>query len=165
MHDSNLTPKTQLKLACERLRAQGLRITKPRIAIINALAVQKHPVSIDAIHSGLKKGLCDLVTVYRCLDTFIQASLVRRVFGHNGTRLYELGLNEEPFYVSSKTTTKFARIDEVETAEIRRVIECIEVHLESRGYQNVTHVVQFFGEPPEPDPIACPDFCAVKRLA
>jgi len=56
-----------LDQAFEILRAQGLRITRPRIAILTVLIHHNRPSTIDQIHAELKEGSCDLVTVYRCL--------------------------------------------------------------------------------------------------
>ncbi|HRG56565.1 MAG TPA: transcriptional repressor, partial [Lacunisphaera sp.] len=62
--------------ARERIRLGGLRITKPRLAIIDALLRRHGPSSIEHIHQGMGARRCDMVTVYRCLAAFEQLGMV-----------------------------------------------------------------------------------------
>ena len=80
----------QIETATARLKAAGLRITQPRIAILEAMIAFGQPASIEQIHGELSEDSCDLVTVYRCLAVFEELGLVRRSFFHNGTSLYEI---------------------------------------------------------------------------
>src|SRR4051812_21736211 len=56
--------------ARSRIRNAEMRITKPRLAIIEALMKHNGPVSIERIHQEMGTDVCDLVTVYRCLSAF-----------------------------------------------------------------------------------------------
>jgi Fur family ferric uptake transcriptional regulator len=142
--------QTPLNIACARLKAAGLRITQPRIAILAALAKRGQPTTIEQIHAELEAGSCDLVTVYRCLSAFEDIGLVRRSFFHNGTSLYALSLGDaHPYHVICKETNQVQEIDPETTAELRRNVTQIEELLKSRGYNNVTHVVEFFGLAPD----------------
>ena len=142
--------QSPLDIACGRLKAAGLRITQPRIAILAALAKRGQPTTIEQIHADLDSGSCDLVTVYRCLSAFEDIGLVRRSFFHNGTSLYALSLGEShPYHVICKETNRVQEIDAETTAELRKSVMQIEELLKSRGYNNVTHVVEFFGLAPE----------------
>ena len=139
-----------LNVACARLKAAGLRITQPRIAILATLAKRGEPTTIEQIHGDLEAGSCDLVTVYRCLSAFEDIGLVRRSFYHNGTSLYALSLGDDhPYHVICKETNRVQEIDPATTAELRRNVVQIEELLKSRGYNNVTHVVEFFGLAPD----------------
>jgi Fur family ferric uptake transcriptional regulator len=142
--------QSPLNIACARLKAAGLRITQPRIAILAALAKRGQPTTIEQIHADLDAGSCDLVTVYRCLSAFEDIGLVRRSFFHNGTSLYALSLGEShPYHVICKDTNRVQEIDPQTTAELRKNVMQIEEILKARGYNNVTHVVEFFGLAPE----------------
>lgn len=142
--------QSPLNIACARLRAAGLRITQPRVAILNALIKRGRPTTIEQIHDDLEKGSCDLVTVYRCLSAFEDIGLVRRSFYHNGTSLYALSLGEvHPYHVICRDTNQVQEIDVQTTADLRRNVQQIEELLRSRGYNNVTHVVEFFGIAPQ----------------
>jgi Fur family transcriptional regulator, ferric uptake regulator len=150
--NSNSPTSTQspLDVACARLKAAGLRITQPRIAILAALAKRGQPTTIEQIHADLDSGSCDLVTVYRCLSAFEEIGLVRRSFFHNGTSLYALSLGDaHPYHVICKETNRVQEIDPETTAELRKNVMQIEELLKSRGYNNVTHVVEFFGLAPD----------------
>jgi len=138
-----------LEAACARLRAAGMRITQPRIAILTVVINRGHPTSIEQIHSELTPGSCDLVTVYRCLGAFERIGLVRRSFFHNGTSLYELNAGEtNRYHVVCKSSNRVAPIAPELTAELRESIRRIEESLRQAGYDNVSHVVEFFGVAP-----------------
>ena len=138
--------ETPLNVACARLKAAGLRITQPRIAILSVLIERNQPTSIEQIHQQLADGACDLVTVYRCLAAFEQIGIVRRSFFHNGTSLYAITLGEtNSYHVIAKDTNRVEEIDAETTAELRRAVSDIEEKLKARGYREVSHVVEFFG--------------------
>lgn len=137
-----------LEQACSRLKAAGLRITQPRIAILNALIKRSEPATIEQIHLDLKDSACDLVTVYRCLAAFEELGLVRRCFFHNGTSLYQIKFNDEPVYhVVSKDGQILESVSPGLAAELRAVITKIEDELKSRGYTEVSNMAAFFATP------------------
>lgn len=139
-----------LEAACAQLRAAGMRITQPRIAILTAIINRAQPTSIEQIHGELAPGSCDLVTVYRCLGAFERIGLVRRSFFHNGTSLYELNAGETSrYHVVCKATNRVAPIAPELTTELRESIRQIEESLRQAGYANISHVVEFFGVAPE----------------
>jgi Fur family transcriptional regulator, ferric uptake regulator len=129
-----------LEVACSRLRQAQMRVTKPRIAILNALINRQAPVAIEQLHEELKAGSCDLVTVYRCLAAFEEIGLVRRSFLHNGTSLYEIafGGRADHCHVVCKSCGKVDRLDYFPVEGISRV-------LQERGYSQLSHIVEFFG--------------------
>ena len=137
---------SQLDEACARLKAAGLRITQPRIAILSVLLEQVHPVSIEAIFHGLETKSCDLVTVYRCLAAFEEVGLVRRSFSHNGTSLYAMALSGEGrFHVLCKETQQVEEIDGAPADQLRAAIKRVQESLVARGYKDVAYSVEFFG--------------------
>jgi Fur family ferric uptake transcriptional regulator len=132
-----------IDLACARLKSAGLRITQPRIAILEALIQRDSPASIEQLHHDLASDSCDLVTVYRCLAVFEELGLVRRCFFHNGTSLFEINLNDSiHHHIVCKACGKVERIDVP-------LAEGVEHMLRERGYEQVTYMVEFFG--------VCPD--------
>jgi Fur family ferric uptake transcriptional regulator len=143
-HGEELT--TPINQAIARLRSAGLRVTQPRIAILEALICFGKPASIEQIHEVLKRAACDLVTVYRCLSAFDGLGLVRRSFLPNGTSLYEINLGETSrYHVICKESHRVEVIDSETTAELRAAIAGIEEKLAAKGYTNLSHVVEFFG--------------------
>jgi Fur family ferric uptake transcriptional regulator len=126
--------------ACARIRKAGMRITKPRVALIEALARRTAPVAIEALHHELTQEACDLVTVYRCLAAFEKVGIVRRSFLHNGTSLYELVLTARPkhYHIVCKECGGTEPVDYFPIEGVERV-------LRERGYSELTHLVEFFG--------------------
>lgn len=122
-----------------RIRNAGMRITKPRIAIIESLLRHAGPISIERIHQDMGVKVCDLVTVYRCLSAFESLDMVRRSYLHNGTCLYELTLGPARHYhIVCKTCGQTDRVDYFS-------VEGMEIILKERGYAQVSHIVEFFG--------------------
>lgn len=138
-----------LEQACARLKSAALRITQPRIAILTAMINRGQPTSIEQIHKDLADGSCDLVTVYRCLAAFEEIGLVRRSFYLNGTSLYQISLGEQQrYHVVCKATNRVDEIQPEHDAELRQAIQKVEDQLRAQGYENVSHVVEFFGVAP-----------------
>jgi Fur family ferric uptake transcriptional regulator len=143
-------PQASIDVACSRLKAAGLRITQPRVAILEALIKRAQPASIEQIHGDLANTACDLVTVYRCLAAFQEVGLVRLCYFHNGTSLYQIKLDtENPYHVVSKETNDVEELDAENAAELRTVIGRIQESLVARGYSEVSHLVQFFAQKPK----------------
>jgi len=147
---TGVKPQAAIDVACARLKAAGLRITQPRVAILEALIKRSAPASIEQIHGDLADSACDLVTVYRCLAAFQEVGLVRLCYFHNGTSLYQIALdNESPYHIVSKDTNEVEQLDDENSAELRTLIKRIEENLKARGYTDVSHLVEFFAQKPK----------------
>jgi len=144
-------PQASIDVACSRLKAAGLRITQPRVAILEALIKRAQPASIEQIHGDLANSSCDLVTVYRCLAAFQEVGLVRLCYFHNGTSLYQINLDAEnnPYHIVSKETNEVEELDVADATELRALLGRIEESLKARGYSDVSHLVQFFAQKPK----------------
>lgn len=141
-------PESAMDAARSRIRTAGMRITKPRIAIIEALQQHEGPISIERIHQHVGANVCDLVTVYRCLAAFEELGMVRRSYLHNGTCLYELTLAAPRHYhIICKQCGSSERVEYFPVEGIERL-------LQERGYTQVSHVVEFFGMCPKCQPSA-----------
>ena len=79
----SLRPKT-----ASFLRTRELRATAGRVAVLEALIAAQKPVSAEELHRDVRS--IDLVTVYRTLQRFLDASLVRAVRFKDTTVRYEL---------------------------------------------------------------------------
>jgi Fur family ferric uptake transcriptional regulator len=131
--------ESPLSEARTRIRNAQMRITKPRIAIIESMMHHEGPISIERIHQDVGASVCDLVTVYRCLSAFENLGLVRRTYLHNGTCLYELTVgNPHHYHIVCKSCGKTERVDYFSVDGMERM-------LQDRGYTEVSHVVGFFG--------------------
>ena len=67
----------------ERLKAAHIRVTKTRIRILDILETQAMPMA----HTDILQQAPDMdrVTLYRVLDALVEAGLVHRVQGTDGT--------------------------------------------------------------------------------
>ena len=138
-----------IESACVKLKAAGLRITQPRLAILADLIKRNQPTSIEELHAELGSEACDLVTVYRCMGAFEEIGLVRRSFYHNGTSLYAINLGEPTrYHIVSKATKEVEELDAEVSAELRATLLSIEEKLRAKGYTAVSHIAEFFGTPP-----------------
>lgn len=139
-----------VETATDRLRAAGLRITQPRLAILAALSQRDQPITIDQLHEAVGTDTCDLVTVYRCMAAFEEIGLVRRAFFHNGTALYVLNLDRSArYHVVCKATNRVEELDAESVDELQRAVENVQAKLRARGYIGVGHLVEFFGTAPD----------------
>lgn len=133
------TTRASLTEASNRIRTAGMRVTKPRIALIESLLRMQGPVSIERIHHDVGAKSCDLVTIYRCLAAFENLGLVRRSYLHNGTCLYEQTISTaRRYHIICKDC---GRSEPVEYTPA----EGVEQKLQERGYAQISHVVEFFG--------------------
>lgn len=128
-----------LEEACNRIRTANMRVTKPRVALVEALFKQEGPVSIERLHQVVGIKSCDLVTIYRCLAAFESLGLVRRSYLHNGTCLYELTTGHgRRYHIVCK---ECGRTDPVDFS----LANDAEEGLRHKGYSQVSHVLEFFG--------------------
>lgn len=156
--DNRTELENPMQFATDRLRAGGLRVTQPRLAILAALAQRAKPTSIEQLHFDVGPGKCDLVTVYRCIAAFEEIGLVRRAFFHDGTSLYEINLGQPTrYHVVCKSTNRVDELDAETAEELRRTIQDVQEKLRARGYGEVGHIVEFFGVAPAAEkPAALP---------
>ena len=135
-----------LQAAIAKIRAAGLRITQPRVALLSLLLERTAPASIEALHREIqKKHPPDLVTVYRNLAAFEELGLVRRLYSDNGTFLWQIvseGIS--PYLIISKVTADSEPLDSGLTEELKTAVKRVEDVLKTRGYRDITHKVQFF---------------------
>lgn len=143
-------PPTAVELATAKLKAAGLRITQPRLAILAALCARTQPATIEQLHQDVGPENCDLVTVYRCMAAFEEIGLARRAFFHNGTALYVINVGQPArYHLVCKSTNQVVELEPELTHDLRRAIEALEESLRARGYTEVAHLVEFFGVTPQ----------------
>lgn len=131
--------QTSLKDACNLIRSAGMRVTKPRIALIEALLGLPGPVSIERIHQVMGPNSCDLVTIYRCLAAFENLGIVRRSYLHNGTCLYEQTISStRRYHIICKECGHTDPVEYTMSGGVERM-------LQDRGYAQISHIVEFFG--------------------
>jgi Fur family ferric uptake transcriptional regulator len=146
-------PVANVKAARERLRLAGLRLTRPRLALLEALAAQRAPLTVEEIRAAVGTGRCDLVTVYRSMAAFEEIRLVRRHPFPDGRLRFSLNLEEAArFPVICSQTRRIEELEGETASALARALRDAEDRLRALGYTELTHVVQFIGRAPSPVP-------------
>lgn len=73
----------------ELLKRNRLKITRPRLKVLEMLAQKDTAVSQPELEKELGDAV-DRVTLYRCLTTFEENGIVHKIFDLNGTAAYAL---------------------------------------------------------------------------
>lgn len=138
-----------LELLVARLKSAGLKVTAPRIAILQALSSSTQPSTIEQIFIKVSGSACDLVTIYRSMAAFEKAGVVYRSgFSERGAVLYNADVGERRRYpVIRKGSSIIDELDSESSAELQAIIEKIKLRLKSRGYEGLHHIVEFFAIP------------------
>lgn len=83
-------PRLHADLIIELLKKKGLKVTPERKEILTALRKQRHPLTIQEIHSALRDVSINQATVYRTLARLVEVGVARCVDFQHGHKHYEL---------------------------------------------------------------------------
>lgn len=125
-----------------RLRQRGLKLTRPRKAVLEILRNHHHPISVQELHSRLPAGQCDLATAYRLMHSLEHAGIVRSYdFGDKVTRfeLLREHVEEHHHHLVCVRCSGVVEIEECAIAELERALG------DRHGFQAVSHRLEFFG--------------------
>ncbi len=94
------------------LRDAGLRVTKPRVAVMAALARAPHS-GVDRIESDVRAELGAVSTqaIYDVLRALTQARLVRRIEPAGSPALFEMRVGDNHHHVVCRTCGMVADVD------------------------------------------------------
>lgn len=128
------------------LRKAGLKVTVPRMKILETLArSENRHMSAEELYKALMDAgeEIGLATVYRVLTQFESAGLVARHHFESGQSVFELDEGEHHDHI---LCVKCGRVDEF----LDDVIEERQIHIaESRGYRMTDHSLYIYGICPE----------------
>ena len=79
--------------ARELLGRSDLRLTGPREAILSVLLEVARPITHEQITAKLAAGAPNKVTIYRVLESFVEAGIVHKAFLAEGAWHFELADN------------------------------------------------------------------------
>ena len=68
------------QVARELLGRSGLRLTGPREAVLSVLLEVARPITHEQITAKLAAGAPNKVTIYRVLESFVEAGIVHKAF-------------------------------------------------------------------------------------
>lgn len=129
--------------AQETLRRLDLKVTKSRLALLQALKEGHGPFSPEELFKKLGPELCDLVTVYRMLTIFEEKGLLRRCVFGDGKMRFELEDSEHHHH------HLICRVCHSVKPLPGCVMKKTEESLSALGYENLTHALEFFGTCPD----------------
>jgi Fur family transcriptional regulator, stress-responsive regulator len=95
-----------------QLRAVGLRVTRPRLAVLDVLAEHPH-ADADAIATGARAVHPSLSpqAVYGVLKALVAAGLARRIEPAGGPALYELRVGDNHHHLVCRSCGAVADVD------------------------------------------------------
>jgi Fur family ferric uptake transcriptional regulator len=128
------------------LRASGLKVTKPRLALLEILTEEHGPFTTEELHARIPTSHaaapCDLVTIYRCLAKFEALGLISRCDFGDGLIRYELRSKIHHHHIICRICRRAEPLPQcpVEDQSIRKL---------KLGFRDVFHRLEFFGVCPE----------------
>ncbi len=125
------------------LREAGLKVTKPRVALLQIMMRDHGPFTAEEMHERLSKpknaAHCDLVTIYRCLSKFESLGLVTRCDFGDGTVRYEiLHKGHHHHHIICRVCKKVEPLPECP-------VDDRSFRFPKMGYKEVIHRLEFFG--------------------
>ena len=127
----------------DQLKAAGLKITTPRMRILNLLSEIEQPhVSAEQVYQTLRDSGDDigLATVYRVLTQFEQAGLVERHFFSGNEAVFELADDEHHDHL---VCLDCGKVLEFTNATIEQEQEKVAKKL---GFKLRDHTLHLYGE-------------------
>jgi Fur family ferric uptake transcriptional regulator len=95
------------------LRSRGLRVTRPRVAVLGVLHTEPHLRAEQVIDAARREGDVSGQAVYDVLNTLSAHGLVRRIQPRGSVARYELDTGDKHHHVVCRTC---GRVTDVECA-------------------------------------------------
>lgn len=125
----------------EILRSAGLRITAQRKALVQELVSSASPVDVEDLWRRPKLSGYDLSTIYRSLDHFVRAGIVRALELGKGREFYEFNRGHDHHHI---VCTSCNTIEEIEECHVDAIVE--RARKDSKKFSTVgAHVFELFG--------------------
>ncbi len=103
-------------------------------------------MSAQELHQELPDDLCDLVTIYRTLDSFEKAELIRRCDFSDGIVRYEMVSLDHHHHHHHLVCTRCKKIKPVEIEKCP--MNAFEKVAQQAGYTGIRHSLEVFGTCP-----------------
>lgn len=123
------------------LKQANLRLTKPRLAILEVLQQQTKPDHAQGIHQKLeaKNISIDLATVYRNIESLQKIDLVKTINFEDGRLRYELKQNHHHHLVC-QVCGRVQPVEECQLDDLTRKLE------NKYQFKIQRHSLEFFGQ-------------------
>ncbi len=138
----------------ESVTRQFTRWTRPREVVFNAMVESRHPVSATDLFALIRPSHRDigLTTVYRTLDAFATAGLVRKMRSHSGEVRFEYrrgDRDDNRGYLVCTACNKIVTCSRLEKDELEAVRRSEALLARKYGFLIRDHNIDFIG--------LCPD--------
>lgn len=122
------------------LEIAGLRKTKARSAVFDILEKKRTPVDVNEIFNLLKVNSLrvDQATVYRIVDAFLKAGLIRKLELQEGKYRYEIAKDDHHHLICQVCGT----IEDISDCNIQSLEKDIN---RKKKFLVKTHSLEFFG--------------------
>lgn len=74
-----IATEAHIRWARSQLREAGLRVTEPRVAVLSTLLAAARPLTASELIAAVSHRELDIVTVYRILQSLLDANIARAV--------------------------------------------------------------------------------------
>lgn len=139
-HPASSQLESQLHHLLDILRQAGLKLTRPRRALLEVLVREHGPFTIEELADKLQETPCDLATIYRNMDAFVALNLVKQCDFGDGMARFEL-LGAEETHHHHIICRQCRQLELIELCVVRE----LEKLVRERGYIQVTHSLEFYG--------------------
>ena len=126
----------------ELLRANGMRITRNRLQILEALLRAERPLSLDEIQARVDGDAPDYATVFRVMTMLESLQIAQKVHLNRSCSYYEL-VDPQQHYdhiICTECGRVTVMIDSCPVEKVERKIE------EQYGFSELRHSLEFFGK-------------------
>ena len=126
----------------ELLRANGMRITRNRLQILDALLRAEKPLSLDEIQTRIDGNVPDYATVFRVMTLLESLRIAQKVHLNRSCSYYEL-VDPQQHYdhiICTECGRVTVMIDSCPVEKVERKIE------EQYGFSEIRHSLEFFGK-------------------
>ena len=132
---------TQEKEYTLLLRTHGYRVTLGKLSLLETLAKSKRPLATqDIVHE--MQGSLNQGTIYRALESLVNAGIVRRVDMQHAHAHYELAANRAHHH--HLICKKCGRVEDIEQCDVTAIEK--KVVKKSAAFASITeHSLEFFG--------------------
>ena len=143
---ANQCPLEELSLNAivELLRANGMRVTKNRVQIIDTLLRAEKPLSLEEIQTrtGADAGASDYATVFRVMTVLENLQVAQKVNMNRSCSYYELVDPQQHFdhIICTECGRVTVMIDSCPVEKVERKIE------KRYGFSDIRHSLEFFGK-------------------
>jgi Fur family ferric uptake transcriptional regulator len=127
--------------AGDRLVAAGERVTRQRLQVVNMLAAAGRQMTAEEVFVGLRRRVPSIgrATVFRSLETLVEAGLARRLELDGHVYAYVACLPEHHHHLAC---TNCGRVEEIDEAYVRPIADRV---ARDMGFQIDDARLDFYG--------------------